>query len=823
MKRTVRRGAYSKQPKHVMRSANPLIAKWQDWKLMSKRQKIAVLMLPVLLVLIVIPLLTYIMLARDISDPERLMNRSNTGVQLIANNGEVFFSTDRKSDTKRLSLGEISDWMEKALISSEDKKFYEHAGVSFLGIFRSIVSNVLSRDATGSGGSTLTQQLVKNTLLSSEKSFFRKYQEASMAVAVERTYTKDEILDMYLNSIYYGEGAFGIDEASKVYFGKSAADLTLAESAMLVGVLPAPSAYSPISGDSEKAKKQQSLVLRRMVEDGKITQEQKTVAENEQLVYAPVQEEERTVAPHFVEMVMSQLYEQYGEERVKRSGYKVQTTLNIDWQRKAETIVSNQTAINSSGGGRNASLVALDPKTGAVRALVGSVDYANEDFGKVNMATTARQPGSSFKPIYITEAIHRHMFTAASVIKDEATDFNGYKPNNYDFKWRGDITLRNALAQSLNIPAVKVMEKLGVRASIEKARQMGLSTISPNVDYGLSLALGSAEVTPLAMTSAYSSFANQGKQYEVGIIDSIKSKYDDMIYKRPLKSTRTQSSEASFIISDILSDNSARAPSFGSRLNIPGHKVAVKTGSTDNNHDAWTIGYTPSIVVGVWVGNNENVAMTGGGSGMAGPIWSKAITAFLADSEREEFPQPSSVVKASACNASGSGTIQEFFIRGTQPNTTCQKPATPSEDDNSSEDDKDADRDGTPDKDDICPTIPGPESNDGCPAAATSPSLTPSVTVVSEAPDEVSIGSRDANGSYTLGRWVVGSGGTTATRTITYTVTVSGATVASGSGWTAAANGKSATYTVADASYAPTTFTPIPSPDPTPEPPPPNT
>lgn len=713
MKKHIRRGKYTKQPKRTMRSANPLIAKWQDWKQLPLRKKIAVVAVPSLVMLLVIPLVTYIWLARDIADPERLMNRSNTGVQILDKDGEVLFSTDQKGNLKRLTLGEISDYTEKALVSSEDKDFYTHAGVSVGGMLRAIYTNIFVRDDS-SGGSTITQQLVKNTLLSSERTVLRKYQEMVMAVAVERTYTKDEILDMYLNSIYYGEGAFGIDEAAKVYFAKSAAELSLAESTMLIGIIPAPSEYSPISGDAAKAKIRQSYVLQRMVEDSVISAEQKAAAEAEVLSYAPPQTAEKTVAPHFIEMVLEELYERYGEEKVKRSGYKVTTTLNQAWQTQAEAIVAAQAPLNAQGGGTNAALVAIEPKTGAVRALIGSVDYDNTEFGKVNMATTARQPGSSFKPIYIAEAIDQKLVTAATILRDEATDFGGYAPNNYDFKFRGDITLRNALAQSLNIPAVKVMEELGVSSAVEKAREMGLTTISEDENYGLSLALGSAEVTPLAMTSAYSAFANEGKQASVGIIESINNKYNETIYTRSKTLKTVQSSSASFIISDVLSDNTARSPTFGSSLTISGRDVAVKTGSTDNNHDAWTIGYTPSIAVGVWVGNNENVAMTSGGSAMAGPIWRKSITAFLEGAAAEAFSQPSSVVQDDACSATKSA-YKEFFISGTQPSSGCTSSQQDTNDQSTTT--KDTDGDGVKDSQDQCASTPAGTSVDanGCP------------------------------------------------------------------------------------------------------------
>lgn len=709
-RRAKRQGTYT----HAYRTVHThfLARKWQEWGELGWKRRVASVTFPIFIVLLAIPLITYLFLARDIADPERLMNRNNTGVEIMDKNGEVFYSTDQSGSRKRLQLTEISDWTKKALISSEDKNFYNHAGVSVGGMLRAIYTNIFARDES-SGGSTLTQQLAKNTLLTSDKNLLRKYQEVVVAVAIERTYTKDQILDMYLNSVYYGEGAFGIDEAAHTYFGKEAKDLDLAESAMLIGILPAPSVYSPINGDEHKAKVRQKYVLERLKEDGKITQAEEDAALAEQLTYAGAQASSKTVAPHFVEMVLAELYDKYGEEKVKRSGYKIKTTLDISWQKQAEQIVADQTAINTRSGGSNAALVAIDPKTGAVRALVGSVDYTNADFGKVNMAITARQPGSSFKPIYTAEAINEKLVTAATVLKDEKTDFGGYTPENFDHQWRGDVILRNAISQSLNIPMVEVMQKLGTEQAITTARTMGLTTIDQNKDYGLSLALGSAEVTPLAMTSAYSAFANAGRQNTVMIIDTISNKFNEQIFAATVKSKRVQSSEASFIMSDILSDNTARAPTFGNNLTITGRKVAVKTGSTDNNHDAWTIGYTPSLAIGVWVGNNENTAMVSGGSMMAGPIWKKAMVAFLGDSPDEPFTQPSGVVKVSACTVAGA-TYQEYFISGSQPKSGC---ATESTAPTPIIEKKDTDGDGVTDDKDVCPnTLAGTAVDaSGCP------------------------------------------------------------------------------------------------------------
>ncbi|MFZ1458912.1 MAG: PBP1A family penicillin-binding protein [Candidatus Saccharimonadales bacterium] len=722
----MRKGRYTKS-RHIYRSNSRLRRAWIGFWRLSLKKKLLVIGIPILAFLILVPLVTYALLWRDISDPERLMNRNNTGIELLDSNGEVFYSSGTSKPLKRLKLTEMSTSVKDAVVSSEDKDFYKHSGVSIKGLVAALYANFSSHDATAYGGSTITQQLVKNTLLTSNKNFFRKYQEVVMAVAVDRQYSKDEILDMYINSVYFGEGAFGIDEAAHVYFAKDAKDLTLAESSMLIGVLPAPSAYSPVSGDAEKAKKQQERVLRRMVEDKKISEADKAAALAVVLSYAPPKQSAVGNAPHFVEMVIAELENKYGDEAVERSGYRVRTTLNLAWQKTAEKNVADQTAINARSGGRNAALVAIDPKNGEIRALVGSADYNNDQWGKFNVAINPRQPGSSFKPIYFTEALNQRVITPGMIMRDEATDFGGYTPHNFDHRYRGDISVRNALSQSLNIPAVKVMEKIGVSSAVDTAQRMGLSTISHDQDYGLSLALGAAEVEPLKMTNAYAAFANGGQQYTTTTIQEIENKYGEVVYRHNPVAKRVQSEQASYLISNILSDNSARAPTFGSSLNISGRNVAVKTGSTDNNHDAWTIGYTPSLVVGVWVGNNENEAMSSGGSAMAGPIWRKSITAFLDGTNVEEFVRPSGIVEASICRSNGfratgnaTNTYNEVFLSGTVPTESCGSntppPSVDEEDTQPQTANNDTDGDGVKDNKDLCPNTPAgtPVTANGC-------------------------------------------------------------------------------------------------------------
>lgn len=713
----------SRVSKHVSKPTKhhgPVVAffagRWQWFKGLSKPKKALVIGGPILAFLILTPIITYIYYANAISDPDRLMNYNNTGVVLLDKDGQAFYSFGTADRGERLGLDQISDYTEKALVSAEDKNFYKHSGFSLISILGALYANVLSGDATAYGGSTLTQQLAKNTLLSDNQTLLRKYQELTVALAIEQTYSKDEILDLYLNSVYYGEGAFGIGNAAKTYFGKSAADLTLAESAMLIGVLPAPSAYSPITGNPEYAKERQATVLSRMVDNGVITQAEADAAKAEVLAYAPQDKGVNGTAPHFAEMVISDLYDKYGEERVTRSGFRVTTTLDRNLQQAATNAVDKQIGFIQRNGGSNAAVLAVDPTTGAIRALVGSADYNNTDFGKVNMATTARQPGSSIKPLYYAEAMQRDIITPATILHDKPTNFGGYQPQNADRRFRGDITVRNAISQSLNIPSVEVMQDLGVANSVAALKRLGISTVNDSTDYGLSLALGSAEAKLTDMTNAYAAFANGGNQYELTTVTQIQDKFDKQVFKQGNESPkRVMSEDASFLISDILNDESARAPVFGSSLNTNGYDVAVKTGTTDEARDAWTMGYAKQLAVGVWVGNNNNTPMLNGGSSMAAPIWRDTLLAGLRGQKNQPFTPPTSIERLLICRSNGlravgggtEGTYQEYFKRSAIPQGTCNVPKEP----------EDADKDGVLDDADKCADTPANTEVDetGCP------------------------------------------------------------------------------------------------------------
>lgn len=671
-----RKGVYTRKVGPVTKVKRNFRRFGRWFKRLSWPKKILLIGGPILAILLIIPIATYLYYLNDISDPERLMNRNNTGIVLTDKNGEVFYSFGKAEGRELIPLDEIADTTKEALIASEDKDFYNHPGFSIGRILATLYANLTAGEITG-GGSTITQQLAKNTLLTEDQTFFRKYQELAISLAIEQQYTKDEILSMYLNSVFYGENAFGIKEAAETYFGKSPKDLTLAQSAMLIGILPAPSVYSPISGNPEYAKERQTTVLERMVENGYITEQEKQAALAEQLTYAD-QSQQNTEAPHFAEMVIEQLYEKYGEEKVIRSGYQVETTLDLNLQRVVKANIDEHISYIQLRGGSNAGAVAIDPGSGEVRALVGSANWENPDWGMVNMATTPRQPGSSFKPIYYSDALAEGIITPATIIADVPTNFNGYEPQNANRSFSGNISVRNALARSLNIPSVKIMEMLGVENAVEAARRMGITAIQEDGNYGLSLALGAAEAPLMQMTNAYAAFANGGQQYNPTIVKQINNKFGDSVFTANEESKEVLSQQGAFLISSILSDNNARAPLFGSSLTVWGHTAAVKTGTTDDSRDAWTIGYTPQLAVGVWVGNNDNAAMLSGGSDMAGPIWVNTMSDALANVPDTPFAVPSGIVERPICFANGGladqpgpNTYNEYFISWALPKETC--------------------------------------------------------------------------------------------------------------------------------------------------------
>lgn len=643
--------------------------------------------------LALVPPATYLYYARDLKDKDSVINRGLTGLTLQDRDGEEFYTFYQPKEITYIPFSAIPQTAQEAVISSEDKNFYTNSGFSITGIIRAFVVNLFAGRIV-EGGSTITQGLAKNAFLDQSRNYMRKYQEIVLAAELNRRFSKQDVLEMYLNTVYFGEGAFGIENAAQAYFGIPARELSLAQSALLIGLLPAPSVYSPLSNPDDKALVRQQYVLNEMVEEGYITQSQADAAAAEELTYNPNRNQDKQVtAFHFANYIKNQLIKEFGEERVISEGFRVKTTMDRTFQEYAEQAVQNRITQIKGNNANNGAAVAIDPKTGQVLAMVGSYDWTDEEYGQTNMAVTPRQPGSSFKPIIYAKALEDKIITPATILEDKETTFAGsYKPQNYDRRFRGDVTVRRALATSLNIPAVEVMEMVGVSKGLDAAANLGISTLSRDVDYGLPLVLGTGEVPLLEMTNAYAVFANEGVYREPKVYIEITNKYGQAVTEpqgfferlNPLNWIRPQSSdggrevmskEAAFLISSILSDNRARAEVFGGSLSLS-RPAAVKTGTTEDYKDALTVGYTPSLVVGVWVGNNDNEPMDNvAGSLGAAPIWRNLMENYLAGKPVEEFEKPTFVVSETICINGRRSGVTEFFIAGTQP-PSCDVPTT---------------------------------------------------------------------------------------------------------------------------------------------------
>jgi len=573
--------------------------------------------------------------------------------------GEILLY-DIHQDVKRTNIpfDQMSSNIKNATVAVEDSEFYNHKGIRITSILRATIwAKLTGKKVTGA--STITQQLVKNTLLNSQQTIGRKIKEWVLAIKIDQSMPKEKILEYYLNEAPYGGSVYGIEEATKTYFAKNAQDLTLAEAAYLAAIPQSPTTLSPYGKNKTKLDERKNFVLFRMKEVGFITEEDYNKAKSEVITFQP-QATGGIKAPHFVFFIKNYLEQKYGESVVEQGGLKVITTIDYNLQEKGEQIVKEEALKNEKDwNGENAGLVAIDPKTGQILTMVGSRDYFDKNIdGNYNIATAHRQPGSSFKPFIYATAFNKG-FTPNSVLFDLPTEFsttcdaygkplpghsksNCYKPDNYDGKFRGPMSLRNALGQSINIPAVKLFYLAGLSDSLKTAEDMGISTLTDIGRYGLTLVLGGGEVTLLDMTSAYSVFANNGIRNPYTGIIKIEDMNGKVLEEFNQKSKEVLSKNVALTISDVLSDNVARTPTFGANsvLNIPGKNVAVKTGTTNSNKDAWTIGYTPSVAVGVWAGNNDNTPMKKGGSAVAGPIWNKFINEALKILPDEKFEKP---------------------------------------------------------------------------------------------------------------------------------------------------------------------------------------
>ena len=631
-------------------------------------------------------IILFALVAKDLPIPDKVLRREGFATKIFDRSGQLLY--DVFSDKKRtpVELKDIPESLRQATIAIEDKNFYKHQGFDPFGITRAIVKTVIFRRLEG--GSTLTQQLVKTTLLDPRRTLIRKLKEFVLTLQVERKYSKDEILQMYLNEAPYGGTAWGVEEAAETYFGKGVKDVNLVESAVLAGLPQSPTRYSPLAGELYKDRAKD--VLRRMREDGYISreEEEETRIALEQLKIASGSGTLK--APHFVFYVKQKLEERYGERVVEQGGLRVTTTLDLKIQESAQKAVTEEVEKVKHLKITNGAAVVLDPKNGQILAMVGSKKWDDPDYdGKYNVTTALRQPGSAIKPVTYLTAL-REGYTAATLLLDTKTVFPGgdkpeYSPENYDGKFRGPVLVRDALGNSLNLPAVKMLSLVGVRDMLAMGYELGLNSFDPTPQMlarvGLAATLGGGEVKLLELAGAYSAFANQGKKVEpqgiLKVTDRDGKTLEEVSSTAESDLRQITSPEEAFIISSILSDPDARNITFGTRsqLVIPDRLVAVKTGTTNDKRDNWTIGWTPQVIVGVWVGNNDNSQMREVASGVTGasPIWRRIILEALKGKPKEEFPRPSGILEMEVDKMSGFPSHdgfeakREFFIKGTEP------------------------------------------------------------------------------------------------------------------------------------------------------------
>ena len=601
----------------------------------------------------------YLLSKRDLAVTTKIFDR----------NGILLYEIYADQNRTPIPLADIPQYVKQATIAIEDRDFYKHTGFSLKGILRAIIETKINGNLQG--GSTITQQLIKSSLLTPEITIKRKLKELILAFWAERLYTKNQILEMYLNQVPYGGTAWGIEAASQTYFGKPAKKLTLGEAALLAGLPAAPSQYSPFGSTPNLAFERQKEVLRRMTEDGYITKQEADTAGASPIHFASPNIPIR--APHFVLYVKDLLEQRYGPRFVEQGGLRITTSLDITIQEKTQDILkSHINELTSLRVGNGAALV-TNPKTGEILAMVGSKDYfdvASE--GNVNVTTSLRQPGSSIKVVSYAAALEQG-FTAASILDDSPTIYPTaggppYVPVNYDGKFHGPTPLRYALGNSFNIPAVKVLAKIGVHAMVEKGRLMGIESWTDESRFGLSLTLGGGDVTMLDMAKVFGSLANNGNRESLLPILEVRDYTGKIIEKNgPSAPVAAVKPDVSWILGNILSDNAARTTEFGpaSSLVIPGKTVSVKTGTSNDKRDNWTIGYTPSYVVAVWVGNNDNSPMdpylTSGITGAA-PIWHDIMTELIKN-KPDEIPKIPDTILSIPCYF---GKI-EYFVKGTEP------------------------------------------------------------------------------------------------------------------------------------------------------------
>ncbi|MFZ4632059.1 MAG: penicillin-binding protein [Patescibacteria group bacterium] len=632
-------------------------ASWKDGDSLSysrkknkkfDKKRLFVFALYALATIAVLSVLGIFWISRDLPNPNQLINREVAqSTKIYDRTGEnVLYEISGEQRRTLIQLKDIPDYVKEATISIEDKGFYNHGGFSVWAMARTAITNIIYNRSAG--GSTLTQQFIKNAVLSNEKTVTRKIKELIMAYQLEKKFSKDEILQMYLNEIPYGSNAYGVEAASQKYFGKNSRDLTLAEAATLAALPQSPSRYSPYGANKDLLLGRKDYILDLMAEQNYISKDERDFAKKQELVFKG--RDNNMTAPHFVMYIKDMLAEKYGEKMIEQDGLKIYTTLDLYKQKIAEEVITERTKdYPESYGANNAALLSIDPKTGQVLAMVGSRDYFDDSIdGQVNVTTRPRQPGSSMKPI-VYAALFEKGYTPATILYDVVTNFSTnpsepYTPHNYDLKEHGPVSIRQALAGSLNIPAVKAIYLANINNVIDLAENLGYTTLYPRSRFGLSLVLGGGEVKMLEHVNAYSAFARDGQISPVVSILKVEDKNGKVLEEYKPSEKKALDSQVARMINSVLSDNAARTYIFGAKnyLTLGDRPVAAKTGTTNDYHDAWTIGYTPSLVTGVWIGNSDNKSMKGkaDGSVVAAPIWHDYMIKVLGDTPSENFKAP---------------------------------------------------------------------------------------------------------------------------------------------------------------------------------------
>lgn len=690
-----------KRPGQPVKSARFKLPKWL-FKLpfLKKPKNLWTLIFRAFALGILFIALLFLYYAKDLPDPNKLIERDVAeSTKIFDREGKLLYEVHGEVKRTLIELNQIPEYAKQASIAIEDKDFYNHHGIYFRGIARSLLRYVINLGPEGGGGSTLTQQFVKNAILTNKKTFGRKIPEAILSLEIEARFSKEEILKLYLNEIPYGRNAYGIEAAAFGYFGKSANELSLAESAYLAALPQAPTFYNPLGPNRAALDARKDRVLSAMREQGYINAEQEKAAAEEKVEF--IKTKTAISAPHFVLMVQDYLAKKYGEKTLQDGGLKVYTTLDSNLQKIAEEAVKAGSETNSvKYNAHNASLVAIDPKTGQILALVGSKDYFGESFPKdckqgktclfepnVNTALSQLQPGSSFKPyVYVTAFGRDYQFAPATMLIDVVTNFgtfNGksYEPKNYNNREHGPISMRSALAGSLNIPAVKTLALVGVDKAVQVARDLGIT--SPMADCGLSLVLGGCEVRLIDHVGAFGVLANGGIKNEKTAILKVLDKNGNTLEEFEENPKEILDPQAVYQLISIMTDNSARSFVFGanSPLTLPGREVAAKTGTTQNWHDGWTMGFTPSLAAGVWAGNNcggsdPKCLMKEGADGVfvAAPIWNQFMKEALKDQPAENFKEPEGIVRIIVDTTSGKlptanspSTKEEVFAEYNRP------------------------------------------------------------------------------------------------------------------------------------------------------------